>query len=59
MIRSQHIIPKDDIIKVTGTSLFPDIAMLADKSWEELKNLAITQVEWKGISTFRLTLSDG
>ena len=32
---------------------------LAKKSWQELGNLAITQVKWKFTATLGFTLSDG
>ncbi len=42
-----------------STVTVPDMQKLEDKSAEELKNLAITQVLWNGVSTLSFTLSDG
>ena len=40
-----------------GTVYFPDMSTLAQKSWHDLRNLAIARVEWN--SGLGIALSDG
>ena len=43
-----------------GTSAIPDLTILAEKSWEELRKLTFTQMKWSsfGIDALGFTLSD-
>ena len=41
-----------------GTFSFPDMPTLTHLSWQELRNLTITQVKWNGALTIGFTISD-
>ena len=45
--------------KFLGTLSIPNMTKIGDKSWEELKNLTITQVEWDKEARLGFTLNDG
>ena len=60
IIKSKRIIPDDRVEEVTGNVNFPNMATLVNKSWEELTNLTIKQMQWYGyIATLGFTLNDG
>ena len=59
IIKSQHIIGTIAIGDVKGTLSCPDLTTLAENSWEELRNLKITQLHWFIIYSLGFTLSDG
>ena len=57
--KSNRIIGTNEFQQATCSLLIPDLTMLRDKSWQELRNLKINQVQWSGfIHTIGFTLSD-
>jgi hypothetical protein len=61
IIRSQKIIPKNAVKNVLRSVSIPDVASLADKSLEELRNLKIAQLEYQDYQnkTISFILNDG
>ena len=44
IVKSQHIIGKDAVGFVTGSSSIPDITTIGDKNWEEIRQLTFLKV---------------
>ena len=58
IIRSQRIIGKNSLKKAQGSVSTPDLATLAEKSLDELRDLKIAQLEYQD-ETVSFTLNDG
>ena len=59
IVKSLRIIPTNCVKRVKGTVNLLDMPTLAIMSLQELRNLAITQVQWYGVNSLGFTLSDG
>ena len=57
--KSQHIIVTNAVSWLNGTSSIPSMPALTGKSWQELRNLFFTQVQWYNNWAIGFTLSDG
>ena len=58
IFQSKRIIPKRAVDGVIGTLLSPEMTRLEENSWQELRNLTITQVQWDGVETIGFTIND-
>jgi hypothetical protein len=58
IIKSKKAIGRNAFKRLTGMSPIPDIATLANKSWQELRSLTISQVQWFENRTIGFTLND-
>ncbi len=60
-VKSKHLIVEKPWDPHAGKIVFPDMAILTKKTFEELKNLNITKIEAyvNCINTLGMTLSDG
>ena len=56
---SKRIIGNEAVKNVTSSLTVPDMAEIAEKVLQELRDLTISQVEWFGCLKFGVTLSDG
>ena len=46
-------------MEVKGSVTIPKMKTLAEKSWQILQKFTITKIQWNGIATLGVTLSDG
>ena len=58
IIKSRNFIPKFDVKLLKTIVSLPDMLKVAQKSRQELRNLAISKVMWNGTVSFGLTLND-
>ncbi len=60
-VKSKQLLAQKFLDPHAGKIVFPDMAILVKKTFEELKNLNITKIEAfdNAICTFGMTLSDG
>jgi hypothetical protein len=59
IVKSKRMIVQNDVEDVIGTVEIPNKITLADKTFEELKNLTITKFEWYNFKIISFTLSNG
>ena len=58
-VYSQHIAGKSPAHKVKGTVELPNMAEIANKSFQELMNLSITYIHWCRLFAIEFNLNDG